>query len=196
LHELKIFLKTNHEAEEYENVDVKFIPHKPATLTISVDGAETEKVDLEKFQTRQELHNLFSKKGFKRKSKEDIRAMKDNYNIERMKADLAHEEERKELRAKMRTMHESRKVLPKSLRVSESSGQTAPLDIKVDSPSENTERLTEEAMMMGTLGDFNEEASNSSVYLFQILGVLFIALSYKHRKNITSFCCRQEERKE
>ena len=73
--ELKKFLVTNKEADQYEKLTVKFIPGRKAILTILDDGKETEKIVLSDYNDREKMHALLAEKGFKRKSSEELRKL-------------------------------------------------------------------------------------------------------------------------
>ena len=70
--ELKKFLVTNKEADQYENLTVKFIPGRKAILTSLDDGKETEKIVLSDYNDREKMHALLAEKGFKKKSSEEL----------------------------------------------------------------------------------------------------------------------------
>lgn len=70
--ELKKFLVTNKEADQYEKLTVKFIPGRKAILTILDDGKETEKIVLSDYNDREKMHALLAEKGFKKKSSEEL----------------------------------------------------------------------------------------------------------------------------
>lgn len=70
--ELKKFLVTNKEADQYENLTVKFIPGRKAILTILDDGKEAEKIVLSDYNDREKMHALLAEKGFKKKSSEEL----------------------------------------------------------------------------------------------------------------------------
>ena len=70
--ELKKFLVTNKEADQYEKLTVKFIPGRKAILTILDDGKETEKIVLSDYNDREKMHALLTEKGFKKKSSEEL----------------------------------------------------------------------------------------------------------------------------
>jgi len=72
LPELKKFLVTNKEADQYEKLTVKFIPGRKAILTILDDGKETEKIVLSDYNDREKMHALLAEKGFKKKSSEEL----------------------------------------------------------------------------------------------------------------------------
>lgn len=67
LPEVKQFLKGG-EAEEYENVEVRYIKGRKAILTIYDDEQELEKVTLSDYKTREEMHKMMVGKGFAKKS--------------------------------------------------------------------------------------------------------------------------------
>ena len=75
--ELKKFLVTNKEADQYENLTVKFIPGRKAILTILDDGKETEKIVLSDYNDREKMHALLAEKGFKKKSSEELRKLEE-----------------------------------------------------------------------------------------------------------------------
>jgi len=52
---------------EYENVEVTFIPGKEAVLAVFEDGAHRERIVLSDYKTKPELHALMIEKGFVRK---------------------------------------------------------------------------------------------------------------------------------
>jgi len=186
LHELKKFLSTEREAEEYQDVQIKFIPHKPAILTISVDGEETEKVDLEVFKTRLELHNLFVEKGFLRKNEDEIRAMKNSYAEEKKKkALLRHALPNKKVPVLATNNKDVKGAMPSS--GSNVVGKSAVL---------GSNEIVEDAMMMG-ISEVNTLASLSSSYLFQFFGMLVIGfIAYRQRAKIASLCNKRQDRTE
>lgn len=67
LPELKQFLKGG-EAEEYENVEVRYIKGRKAILTIYDDDTELEKIILSDYETREEMHKMMVNKGFAKKN--------------------------------------------------------------------------------------------------------------------------------
>ena len=75
--ELKKFLVTNKEADQYENLTVKFIPGRKAILTILNDGKETEKIVLSDYNDREKMHALLAEKGFKKKSSEELHKLEE-----------------------------------------------------------------------------------------------------------------------
>uniref|UniRef100_A0A7S0G989 Uncharacterized protein n=1 Tax=Proboscia inermis TaxID=420281 RepID=A0A7S0G989_9STRA len=189
-------------SNRYQDVQIKFIPHKPAILTISVDGEETEKVDLEVFKTRLELHNLFVEKGFLRKNEDEIRAMKNSYAEEKktlrvraMKNSYAEEKKKKAL---------LRHALPnKKVPVLATNNK----DVKGAMPSSGnnvvgksavlgSNKIVEDAMIMG-ISEVNTLASLSSSYLFQFFGMLVIGfIAYRQRAKIASLCNKRQDRTE
>jgi len=56
------------EAEEYEGITIEWIRGKQAVLTIYEDGVEKEQVHLYSLKTKDEMHNKFQEKGFRKKS--------------------------------------------------------------------------------------------------------------------------------
>lgn len=195
MHELKKFLSTEREAEEYQDVQIKFIPHRPAILTISVDGVETEKVDLEVFKTRLELHNLFVEKGFLRKNEDEIRAMKNSYA----------EEKKAAKKTLLRTALPNKKIplLAKKIPVLATNNK----DVKGAMPSSGSNvveksavlgsnKIVEDAMIIG-ISEVNILASLSSSYLFQFFGMLVIVfIAYRQRAKIALLCNKRQDRTE
>lgn len=59
------------EAEEYENVEVTYVSGKKAILTIFDDDQEIDRIALSEYKTREELHEMMVKKGFKKKNQEE-----------------------------------------------------------------------------------------------------------------------------
>jgi hypothetical protein len=56
------------EAESYEGVTVEYVHGRTAVMTIFLDGAEKEQVQLHTIQTKPEIHELMVKKGFVKKT--------------------------------------------------------------------------------------------------------------------------------
>ena len=69
--ELKTFLKGG-EAEEYEGVTIEWIRGREAVMTIFEDGNEVKKIKIYEIKKKDELHDLFAKEGFQKKSQEQI----------------------------------------------------------------------------------------------------------------------------
>jgi len=206
LHELKKFLSTEREAEEYQDVQIKFIPHKPAILTISVDGEETEKVDLEVFKTRLELHNLFVEKGFLRKNEDEIRAMKNSYAEGKKETkisamDLAMKNsyaEEKKKKALLRHALPNKKVPVLATNNKDVKGAMPSSGNNVVGKSAvlGSNKIVEDAMIMG-ISEVNTLASLSSSYLFQFFGMLVIGfIAYRQRAKIASLCNKRQDRTE
>jgi len=103
--ELKSFIKTDREVDEYENVEVKFITGKPAILTIYENGVFREDVSLSNFFTKVKMHEMMIEKGFRRKPDDVIEKMRDerkalhekqeerreNLDDQRMKSRMEHD---------------------------------------------------------------------------------------------------------
>lgn len=89
--ELKSFLKTDREVDEYENVEVEFITGRPAILSIYEDGVLREEVSLSKIFTKKRMHEMMIEKGFRRKPEDVIEKMREERQALREK-----QEERRE----------------------------------------------------------------------------------------------------
>jgi Sep15/SelM redox domain len=90
---LKSFLKDG-EAESYANVSVRFVTGRPAILTLYDDrDSELEKIDLSRYTTKEELHELLQSKGFRRRqpSSEEIAKTKEREVIQLDPIDASRE---------------------------------------------------------------------------------------------------------
>ena len=94
--ELKMFLKGG-EAEEYENVEVKYIHGRKATLYIYDDDVEIDTINLMELETRDDMHDLMVRKGFKKKSEEEYDDSIQDIEFEDIEEDDDDEDKKDEL---------------------------------------------------------------------------------------------------
>jgi Sep15/SelM redox domain len=80
---LKSFLK-EFEAEEYLGVSVEYVKGRPAVLYLFVDGEFKEDIDLHEYGSKEDLHSLMLKKGFKRMTTEEVAVMRQRKEVERL----------------------------------------------------------------------------------------------------------------
>jgi len=104
LPELKSFLKDG-EAEWYKGVEVTFIQHRQAIMTVFEDGEEKEKITLSDVKTKPEMHAMMLEKGFEKKSEEEIEDLKKQKEEEKVK----EEEERRRAREERQKKAEERR---------------------------------------------------------------------------------------
>ena len=93
---LKEFLKGGG-AESYENVSVEYKSGRKAVLEIFHDDVSVEKIQLQELQTEEELNDIFIKKGFKKKSPEEIVKLLEQKKVER-ELENAERKKKRELR--------------------------------------------------------------------------------------------------
>jgi hypothetical protein len=101
LPELNSFLK-DWDAEEYQGVEVVYIPGRKAVLTIYNDEREQEQITLSDYATKAEMHALMVEKGFVKKGEEEIVEMK------RRNVEQKQEEER--VRREMQAAENQRRL--------------------------------------------------------------------------------------
>jgi hypothetical protein len=92
--------------EEYEGVELKFVNGKDAILTIFHDGKKQERVELSLLTTKSELHEMMVKKGFQRRSEEDILKIKE-YRKKENSDEMKRRHAEKMIARKRRLMRES-----------------------------------------------------------------------------------------
>lgn len=150
LPQLKSFLKDG-EAEEYQNVEVTFIPGRKAVLTIYESGKEREKVTLSDISTKPEMHKLMVDKGFERKSEDEIRALKavveSRKKQENNKLEAARENAKRMMENRKKTMEERNGKLASIAAREAVQVRTKGQEIKMlmDGGAENTPEQTEPA---------------------------------------------------
>jgi hypothetical protein len=91
-----MFLKGG-EAEEYENVEVKYIHGRKATLYIYDDDVEIDTINLMELETRDDMHDLMVRKGFKKKSEEEYDDSIQDIEFEDIEEDDDDEDKKDEL---------------------------------------------------------------------------------------------------
>lgn len=97
---LKEFLKGDHGAVLYKNIDIEFIHGQKAVLSVrngSMDGEIVEEVILSDYRTEEEMHNLFVKFGFEKLSHDEIEARNILVDEERKKKEANVQEEIRKL---------------------------------------------------------------------------------------------------
>ena len=86
---MKTFLKGG-EAEEYEGVTIEWIRGREAVMTIFEDGNELKKIKIFEIKKKDELHELFAKEGFHKKSQEQIHK---EFRVRQAEKDIARLEQ-------------------------------------------------------------------------------------------------------
>jgi len=95
--ELRKFIKTDVEngAGLYKKLQVEFIPHKPAVLSIyDANGGLVEELNLKELSTSQDaLHTLLVEKGFVRKTPEELQVERAALEAERAAEEARYRQE-------------------------------------------------------------------------------------------------------
>jgi hypothetical protein len=90
------------EAEDYRNVEVKFVSGKNAILTIFDDNVELEQVDLSKYTDKEDIHAMMVEKGFEKMEGEELeqarRELAEKTAEEDARKEALAEKKREELR--------------------------------------------------------------------------------------------------